>query len=72
MDISTFDREKDKAMAQEPDRKVLDSMVDAVLDYNRTPRSHLFEYPYRADESRILINNAEILVKKILRMQNEK
>lgn len=45
-----------------------DRMVDAVLEYNKTPRRHLFEYPYRDDESRDLIRSAEGLVSKILRM----
>ena len=39
-----------------------DQMVNRVLEYNRTPRRHLFEYPYRADDSRELIRNAEELV----------
>lgn len=59
-------------MAPEIDRPTLDKMVDAVLDYNRTPRRFLFEYPYRADDSQDLIRNAETLVKSILRMQDEK
>jgi len=45
-----------------------DKMVDAVLAYNKTPRSHLFEYPYREDESLALIRSAENLVNRILQL----
>ncbi len=46
---------------------VTDEMVDVVLEYNRTPRRDLFEYPHRADDSRKMIKSAEALVRTILR-----
>lgn len=57
-------------MAQQPkvSKKVFDEMVDAVLEYNRTPRRELYEYPYNEFESRDLIKNAEGLVRKVLKL----
>lgn len=57
-------------MAQQPKvgKKVFNEMVDAVLEYNRTPRRELYEYPYNEFESRDLIANAEGLVRKVLKM----
>jgi len=46
--------------------ETFDQMVDKVLEYNGTPRKRLFEYPYRADESRDLIRKAEELVRSIV------
>lgn len=56
-----------KLTAPKPAMEVTHEMVDTVLEYNRTPRRHLFEYPYRADESRKLIGDAEALVRTILK-----
>lgn len=53
-------------MPENLDKKTFDQLVDKVLDYNRTPRNYLFEYPYRADESREIIAKAEKLVRDIL------
>lgn len=47
--------------------EITDGMVDVVLEYNRTPRRHLFEYPHRADDSRKYIKDAQDLVRNILR-----
>lgn len=47
--------------------EVTDGMVDVVLEYNRTPRRDLFEYPHRADDSRKYIAEAHALVRNILR-----
>ena len=58
-------------MAKVITQETLDKMADVVLDYNRTPRRHLFEYPYRADESRQLIKNAEEVAWNILPLQQE-
>lgn len=43
-----------------------DKMVDVVLEYNRTPRRDLFEYPHRPDDSRKYIRDAETIVRTIL------
>ncbi len=45
--------------------ETFDQMVDRVLEYNRTPRRDLFEYPHRADDSRELIRSAEELVRSL-------
>jgi hypothetical protein len=58
--------ERTKKMPENLDKKTFDQLVDKVLDYNRTPRNYLFEYPYRADESREIIAKAEKLVRDIL------
>ena len=55
-------------MAQKVSKKTFDQMVDAVLEYNRTPRKDLFEYPHNEFESRSLIANAEGLVRKVLKL----
>lgn len=46
-------------------------MTDVVLDSMGTPSKRLFEYPYRADESRNLIAKAEATVNKILAIATE-
>lgn len=56
-------------MSTQVKKETMDKMVDAVLEYNKTPRRHLFEYPYRADDSQRLIANAERLVKTILALE---
>lgn len=53
-------------MAQKVSKETFEKMVDAVLEYNRTPRRELFEYPHNEWESRTLINNAEAVVRKVL------
>jgi hypothetical protein len=52
-------------MAKQLDREKLDKAVDILLNYNGTPRDRLFEYPYRADESKKLIESAEYVVRRI-------
>lgn len=43
-----------------------DRAQDVVLEFNGTPRRELFEYPYRADESRELITGADRVVVHVL------
>lgn len=62
--IPTFTR-RHRVIPAESD---FEQMVNVVLDHSRTPRTRLFEYPYRGDESRKLIKDAEEAVKKILRL----
>lgn len=52
-------------MAKEIEREKLDAAVNILLSYKGTPREHLFEYPYRADDSRKMIENAEYIVRRI-------
>lgn len=52
--------------ATKPDLTCTREMVDVVLEYNRTPRQDLFEYPHREDDSRKYIRDAETLVRTIL------
>lgn len=59
-------------MAKALDKETLDKAVDVLLDYNGTPRRHLFEYPYRADESRAIIAKAEAAVRRIMGIVGEK
>lgn len=53
-------------MVQRIKRESFNSMVDIVLAHNGTPRSKLFEYPHRDDDSRIMIAKAEDVVTGIL------
>jgi hypothetical protein len=57
-------------MAKEITQEKLDKMVNIVLRAKGTPREHLFEYPYRADESQQLIKNAENTVRSIIAVMN--
>lgn len=43
-----------------------DRMIDAVLEFNCTPRNRLFEYPWRDDESQALLDAAGAVVDQIL------
>lgn len=43
-----------------------DRMIDVVLEFNGTPRRRLFEYPWRADESRALLKAAGDVVDQVL------
>lgn len=53
-------------MSTQLNQKTFEKLVDNVLEYNRTPRKDLFEYPYNEFESRDLIKNAEALVRKMV------
>lgn len=53
-------------MAKELEREKLDTVVSMLLRYKGTPRDRLFEYPYRDDESRELIANAETVARRIV------
>ena len=48
--------------------RTFDQMVDVVLEHNGTPRHRLFEYPFRADTSQALIDKAEHVVRRILKL----
>lgn len=61
VDHTLFDVTK-KTVSEEESFK---EAVDLVLEYNRTPRNDLFEYPHRADDSMKIIAAAEELVRKI-------
>lgn len=45
-------------------------LVDMLLAQGGTPRRELFEYPIRADDSRVLIAKAEGLADNILKLLN--
>lgn len=57
-------------MAKEVTQEKLDKMVNIVLRAKGTPRERLFEYPYRDDESRQMIKNAENTVRSIIAVMN--
>jgi hypothetical protein len=58
-------------MAKELNKEKLDKAVDILLSYKGTPRDRLFEYPYRADDSRKMIENAEYVVRRISATLNQ-
>lgn len=43
----------------------MDEIVDLLLAHGGTPRKDLFEYPHRADDSRMYIKEAQMLAEKI-------
>lgn len=53
-------------MTTQLSQKTFDKLVDNVLEYNRTPRKDLYEYPYNEFESRDLIKAAENLVRSMV------
>lgn len=58
-------------MAQRIDKDTRDRLVNIVLDHGGTPRHRLFEYPYRDDDSRALIEAANSTVTKMLAALND-
>lgn len=53
-------------MAKQVSSENFEKMVDIVLAHNGTPRHRLFEYPHRDDDSRRMIQEAEMVVRRIL------
>ena len=54
------------------DRDTRDKLINALLAYKGTPRHRLFEYPYRDDESRAMIDQADKTVTWLLTVLNER
>lgn len=59
-------------MVKRLDEETKDRLVDVLLEYNRTPRHQLFEYPYNERESNEILEKAERAVHRIVRILNEK
>lgn len=55
----------------EREKKFRRKLVDRILEYKGTPRTWLFEYPYRADESQAIIKKAEKLLDDLIQMIEE-
>lgn len=57
-------------MPEKLDKETFDQLVDVVLEYGGKPRRWLFEFPYREDESRQIIQIAEDTVRRMLGIIN--
>ena len=53
-------------MSRNVSQETMNQLVDTLLEYSGTPRRHLFEYPYRDDESRELIAKATRTARKMI------
>lgn len=53
------------------DQATKNRLADVFLEHARTPRSKLFEYPHRDDDSRTMIRNAELAASKFMQVLAE-